>query len=261
MLAWLERKFGRYAIPNLTLILIGFQVFFYLAALGNEALFEQMVLVWDRVFAGEVWRVVTFVLMPRFEHPLWFVIAMFVFWIMGSALDREWGHFRYNLYLLVGFVVTAVAGLLNPAAEVTNYYVYFSVLFAFAWLYPEIVFHLFMVIPVKVKWIGVVVAVIVIGRLIALLTAGAWQPAAVVAAGVVNFFLFFGAEIVRKARLSQRRKAHEAQAADRAAEPFHKCVVCGRSDKSDPALEFRYCPQCKGAPCYCMDHIFNHEHR
>ncbi|MEX2671847.1 MAG: hypothetical protein WD294_07035 [Phycisphaeraceae bacterium] len=261
MLDWLERKFGRFALPNLTLILIGFQGFFYIAGVADETIFQQMALIWERVFAGEVWRVLSFVFMPRAYHPLLFLIALYVFWLMGSALDREWGHFRYNLYLLVGFVATAAAGLIDPTEAVTNTLVLMSVLFAFAWLYPDFQFLLFFVLPVKVKWIGIVFGILLAGGFLAALSAGQWQAAAVTAAGVINFFLFFGGEIVNRLRNTQRRRAFEARQAELTDEPFHKCVICGKSDKSDPDAEFRYCPRCSDAACYCMDHVFNHEHR
>jgi hypothetical protein len=43
-------------------------------------------------------------------------------------------------------------------------------------------------------------------------------------------------------------------------EPRHRCRICGRTDLSDPKLDFRYCSKCAGNECYCSDHIFNHEH-
>ncbi|MFA9479209.1 hypothetical protein ACERK3_13035 [Phycisphaerales bacterium AB-hyl4] len=263
MLDRLERKFGRFAIPNLTLILIAFQALFYLAAVATtgQAFLDSMALVWERVFAGEVWLLLTFAFMPRFAHPLWFLISIYIFWLMGSALDREWGHFRYNIYLLTAFVLSALAGLLDPSAPVNNYYVFISVLLAFAWLYPEFQFLLFFIIPVKVKWIGIVVAVLTAGWFLQALGMRQWQEAAVLAAGIANFFLFFGGEMITRARNAHRRRVYETERAELAEQPFHKCVVCGKTDKSDPDAEFRYCPQCSDAACYCMDHIFEHEHR
>ena len=40
----------------------------------------------------------------------------------------------------------------------------------------------------------------------------------------------------------------------------HKCTICGRTNVTDPQLEFRYCSRCSGYHCYCIDHINNHEH-
>ena len=42
--------------------------------------------------------------------------------------------------------------------------------------------------------------------------------------------------------------------------PLHKCAVCGKTDLTDPQMEFRYCSKCNGYYCYCMDHINNHVH-
>ena len=40
----------------------------------------------------------------------------------------------------------------------------------------------------------------------------------------------------------------------------HRCAVCGRTEKDDPTLEFRYCSRCAGYHCFCQDHINNHIH-
>ena len=40
----------------------------------------------------------------------------------------------------------------------------------------------------------------------------------------------------------------------------HKCAVCGRTDVTNPELQFRYCSKCAGYHCFCSDHIFNHVH-
>ena len=41
---------------------------------------------------------------------------------------------------------------------------------------------------------------------------------------------------------------------------LHKCAVCGKTDLTDPQMEFRYCSRCNGYYCYCADHINNHIH-
>ncbi|MBR3436454.1 MAG: hypothetical protein IKG97_01730 [Lachnospiraceae bacterium] len=41
----------------------------------------------------------------------------------------------------------------------------------------------------------------------------------------------------------------------------HKCCVCGRTDVSDPDLEFRYCSKCIGPYEYCSEHIYTHVHK
>jgi len=54
-----------------------------------------------------------------------------------------------------------------------------------------------------------------------------------------------------------------ARAADRVAvagQARHRCRICGKTDKSNPELDFRYCTKCAGEECYCPEHIRNHEH-
>jgi hypothetical protein len=44
-------------------------------------------------------------------------------------------------------------------------------------------------------------------------------------------------------------------------EAFNRCTTCGVTEKSNPRMEFRYCAQCAGTACYCIDHIHVHAHR
>ena len=52
------------------------------------------------------------------------------------------------------------------------------------------------------------------------------------------------------------------RAAEHVKEPgsHHRCAVCGRTEKDDPTLEFRYCSKCEGEYEYCMDHLYTHRH-
>lgn len=43
--------------------------------------------------------------------------------------------------------------------------------------------------------------------------------------------------------------------------PRHKCCVCGRTEKDDDSLEFRFCTKCQGNYEYCSDHIYTHVHK
>ena len=44
-------------------------------------------------------------------------------------------------------------------------------------------------------------------------------------------------------------------------EPRHRCAVCGRTEKDDDTLEFRFCSKCNGSYEYCSDHLYTHEHK
>jgi hypothetical protein len=155
-------------------------------------------------------------------------------------------------------VATLLTALI-PHAQVGNTYLMASVFLAFAWLYPDFQFLLFFIVPVKVKWLGLLTW---IGYLVAL-GDGDWSTRAQVLAGCSNFALFFHSDILQWIRTRKRMaKSTMARARDSDANaPMHVCQVCGVTEKSNPQMEFRYCPLCTGTPAYCIDHIHNHEHR
>ena len=106
MLDRLERKFGRYYIPNLTIVLVFGQAVFYVLTLMNSIRRDDALLVPALVVRGEVWRLLTFVFVPAVQTPIFFAFALYLFYLMGTALESYWGEFRYNVYLLIGFLAT-----------------------------------------------------------------------------------------------------------------------------------------------------------
>jgi hypothetical protein len=253
----LERKFRPFAVPNLTLIIIMGQVLAFIVGQGNPRIFEQMVLVPRLVLEGEFWRLGSFCFAVHPEsNLLLFFIAMMVFHLLGSTLERTWGTTRYNLYLLSGYVATVSVAFIYPDQVTTNMFIGTSVFLAFAWLFPDYVFHIMFILPVKVRWLALLAW---IGLIYALIV-GDMQTRLFVLAGIANFLLFFGRDIILRLRSKGRRIQRMAQVAAEARTPKHQCAVCGADDKSDPTLEFRYCSKCAGAPCYCENHLRDHEH-
>ena len=76
-----------------------------------------------------------------------------------------------------------------------------------------------------------------------------------VIASLANYLLFFGPEIVRNARqrntVRRRRQRYEESAVPADA-PLHQCVVCRRSDVSNPELDFRVG---RDGNDYCTEHL------
>ncbi|MEX2671766.1 MAG: hypothetical protein WD294_06615 [Phycisphaeraceae bacterium] len=256
----LERKYGRYGVPHVTEMLIGGQVLFIGVALSQPDLLDRLALSRDALAAGELWRLVTFLLIPPSTNILFAVIAWFIFYLFGSSLEQTWGAFRYNVYLLLGYVATVLAALFLPLfgdpGLVTNHFLGLSVFLAFAYLNPNFTILLFFIIPVKVKWLALISWVFVGAAVLA----GPMGAKLAAVASVANFLIFFSASIVRSLRGKRRESVRRMEAAAAAEEPFHRCTSCGATDKSDPDLEFRYCPTCAGSLCYCEHHIFDHEH-
>jgi hypothetical protein len=262
LLNQLERKFRDYAIPHVTITLILFQSFTYLVSLVHPEYIERLFLTHDDLFAGEWWRLLTVLLIPPSTGPqflIFFLFWMQLFYMYGIALEQQWGTFRYNLYLLIGYLLTLLVALI-PEARVSNVYLIGSIFLAFAWLYPEYPLQLFFIFPVQVKWLGLLAWIVYAFRFFA----GGLPVKAEIAAGVANFVIFFHADLWDALRTRQRKfKSGMAQAAAReaATQPMHVCAACGVTDQSDRKMEFRYCPQCTGTPAYCINHIQNHVHK
>lgn len=204
----LERSVGPYAIPNLTWFLVGGQVILYMVASAKPELYSEMVLVPANVLEGEVWRLLTFVFMPgylSFRSILWFLIAVYLLWMFGTSLESFWGTFRYNVYLGVGFVLSIAAAFAFPMVPATNMYVMSTVFLAFAFLNPSYELLLFFVLPVKVKWLALITW---LGYGYAVVVQG-WPTRVMVLAGVANFALFFGGELLGRLKEGEKRRKHK----------------------------------------------------
>ena len=251
MLKQLERKLGRFCVPHLTWLLIGGQVMCYLGIVGNPDLYGQLVLIPNKVLEGEVWRLLVFMFIPESLDPLWLALGLYVLYLIGNALEAHWGEFRYNLYIFVGMLGTIGASFIAPEHPATNAYLMMSIFLAFAYLYPDFEFYLFFLIPVKVKYLGMFFAAILVFGFLRSDTAGKL----LISAAFLNFSLFFGADIMRRVKGSRRRMEQKVQAIKQANIPFKICSVCKRTDKSDPQLHFRYLPGDNEPVCYCEDHM------
>lgn len=252
----LERRLGWLAVPNFTLYLMCGQILVYGLTVINYLQLERLELIPQLVLAGEVWRVFTFIFMPPLAHPIFMAFAWYLFYIMGTALEHHWGAFRYNLFLWIGFIATMVAAFMFPGAAATNVFIGGSVFLAFAFLNPNFELMLFLILPVKIKWLALLTW---LGYGMGLVF-GSWPVRAMVLASLANFIVFFGRDIVHLLKAWRRREAYHAQAEAEANEPFHRCHTCGITDKTHPEMEFRYCSACAGDYAYCEEHLRNHEH-
>jgi hypothetical protein len=255
----LERSLGRYAIPNLSLYLVMGQVFVLLAHLLGQLDLRALELVPLLVVNGEPWRAVTFLFLPpppgMFGY-FFVAFAWYIFYLMGNALEEQWGVFRFNVFLLVGATLTIATSFLTPLASATNGFIAGTVFLAFARLNPDFEMLLFFILPVRIKWLALLTWVLY-GVQFAL---GGWASRWQILASVGNFLLFFGGDIIRSARQERRRVVRETERAEEEAAPRHRCHVCGKTDRSHPDLDFRYCSKCEGDQCYCPEHIHNHAH-
>ncbi len=252
----LERKLQRLAVPNITLYLIMGQVLLFVASMSGRFDLIRVVMIPDLVIAGEWWRLITFIFIPPTTNVVFAFFGWYLFYLMGNALEGHWGAFRYDLFLLIGYLFTVAVSFLIPGSAATNVFIGGSVFLAFAFLYPDFVLYIFFILPVKIKWLALLTW---IGYGFTLIT-GSWQTRLLVLASIGNFLLFFGRDIFWKIKTGKRKMASQVREFSGSREPFHRCTVCGVTDRSNPNMEFRYCRECGGLG-YCKDHIFNHEHK
>jgi len=252
----LDRRFGRFAVPNVTVALIAVQVIVYLLGQQDPGIFRRIALIANRVFEGEAWRLVSFVAQPPTTNLFFAFFFWYLFYLMGTTLERTWGIFRYNVFLLIGYVATVAVSFITPDVPSSVRFLQGSVFLAFAWLYPDFQLMLMFILPVKIKWLALLGW---IGYFLSI-AFGDWSTRLVATASILNFLLFFGSDILLRMRAGRRRMAYQTDRIKRAHDPNHRCASCGITDKSHPTMLFRYCSKCTGGLCYCADHLKDHAH-
>ena len=255
LISKLEKRFGSWAIPHLALYIIAIQAIGVGLLMSNRADPNDLILFGSGIVnQGQWWRLLSFLMLPKTMSPIWLFFTFYIFYMIGNALEEQWGTFRFNLFILNGYLLTVAMAFLNQGVIITNVYFLGCAFLAFATLFPNIEFRLFFILPVKVKWLAWITAGFYI---LTLFSADVGARLGVVAA-FTNYLLFFGKDFVKGFKTGQRRKAFVAEQTISASVPRHVCKTCGISDKSDEQMNFRYCSTC-GA-CFCEDHIRNHEH-
>lgn len=255
----LERQLEPYAISNLTLYLVMGQTFVYLSVMLGMLDVEKLLFAPTLVLQGEPWRIFTFIFIPPNASWLFIAFALYLFYLFGSSLEHYWGNLRYNLYLLTGYLLTVGLAFLTPNAFASNLFVGGAVFLAFAYTNPDFVMYIFFILPVKIKWLGLLAWA---GYAFAFFTSGLPTKFSIIA-GVGNFLIFFARDLWLNIKQGKRRMTSQAKRfgdESREREPRHTCHVCRKTDLSNPELDFRYCSKCVGDQCYCPEHIRNHEH-
>ncbi len=196
----LERKFGRYYIPRLMLVIIAGQGMVYLASQLNPAiqLLNRFSLNWAAVLHGEVWRLVTFLFIPQTTSPFWLIFSLYFYYLIGNTLENTWGGFRFNVYYLCGMLGAIMAAAITGYG--TGYYINLSLFFAFAALYPDFQVLLFFILPIKMKYLAYASGALCVLDLLM----GTWSMRAAIVFSLANFLLFFGGDFLRTVRQELR---------------------------------------------------------
>ena len=283
----LERKYGRYGIENLTMYIIISYVLGYALMYINPGALSMLSLNVTKILQGQVWRLITWIVYPpSTSSPLWFVIAiLFFYYPISASLEHTWGKFKFTLYILSGMIFTVIAafilhfvmgGVLDGLGGIifSTYYISLSIFLAYSLTYPDMTVLLMFVIPIKMKWMSIVYAAIVIYDVARYFMNGAWFMALPIIASLLNFVIFFlGTRDFNRYNPKEIHRKNEFKRAvnggsktvhfpgNSNAVTKHKCAVCGRTEKDDPNLEFRFCSKCNGNYEYCQDHLYTHIHK
>lgn len=283
ILTKLERKFGKYSIPNLTsFLIIGF-VIGIIIEIVEPSMISMLSLDPAKIFQGQVWRLISWVLVPPSGVSIFVILTLMFYWFVGNTLEKVWGEFQYNLYIFsgifftdLGMIVTYLIVLGMGRADlaavfsyfgvgVSTYYLCMSMFLAYAVLFAEqeiITLFIFIPIRMKVKWIGYLDLAYLIYQVVAYALSGYFPGAVAVIMSVLNFVIFYTSLKGRVKKIHKKRKRNfsknvrQTQIITR-----HKCAICGRTEEDDSTLEFRFCSRCKGNYEYCNHHLYNHTHK
>lgn len=285
-----EKKFGKYAIRNLSIVLVICYAIGYLIEMIVPSLINYLTLNPYAILHGQVWRLVSWILIPPEESNIFFTLIMLYFYCsIGTTLERTWGTYRYNVYLFGGMLFTIVGSFLlmgycyftqpvitfmgrivtiNTPYEYFNfismmfstYYINMSIFLGFAATFPDHSVLLMFIIPIKVKWLGVIYGVMLF---ISFLQGNIYSKF-VIAASLMNFIVFFftSRNMMHLNPKQIRRRQEFKRDVRRGSSGItkHKCAICGRTEVDCPDMQFRFCSKCDGNYEYCEEHLYTHTH-
>jgi len=285
-------------IPNLMLYIVIGSAIVYLITLINGGYFLYEALRFDKaaILRGQVWRLFTFVFTETPDsNPFLQLIFLYFFYHLSRHTELSLGTFKFNLFYFSGVIImdifamifcpvstVEIQGVPVPAELFTYvyadqaFYLHLSLLLLFATTNPDSQFLVFFIIPVKAWFMGIVYLVIIA---ISIYNQSMLFPHNLFPlVGLLNYLLFVGKDVRnlfpflrpiprRKWTAASKRSGtipfqrRDSGTSAKSNTPYtHRCHVCGRTDTTNPELEFRYCSQCNGYHCYCEEHINNHDH-
>lgn len=261
-------------IPNLMLYVTLGSALVYLMSMMDKSATLYYALCFDRglILQGQVWRLFTYVFTFDAGNILITAIALYCYYFLGRSIELSWGTCRFTLFYLTGVVLMDVFALVVGGSASIGY-LNLSLFLAYATLFPEAQFYILYIIPVKAWILAVIDLALTAYGVISLTIYGLFPFSLFPLVAIANYLLFFGKDTVNiiplswRIKLSGKKKTpksatiHIYQTPKKETPNYtHRCAVCGRTDVSNPELEFRYCSKCSGYFCYCEDHINNHTH-
>lgn len=285
-----RRRFDRFCfqnrnkgIPNLMLyIALGSAVVYLMSMVDNSnTLYNVLYFDRDLILKGQVWRLFTYAFTYDAGNILLTAIGLLCYFSLGRAMENVWGTLRFNLFYFTGMILMDIyAMVFDGWADIS--YLNMSLFLGYATMFPDARFLLLYIIPVKAWIFALVDLALTLYSVIMLSYVGLFPYSLFPLVAIGNYFLFFGKDVLNLIPLSWQMNArrlfkkkpvkktgtipfptagsYQATVAKPSAPYTHRCTVCGRTDVSNPELEFRYCSRCQGYYCYCEEHISSHSH-
>ena len=170
------------------------------------------------VKAGQWWRLLTYQFAQTgggwlfFPKPVVLFFTLLILYIMGAAIEEEWGTLNFVTLFLISTLATAGVAVWLNVGLLGSFFVTYTLLFVYATVFPEQTFYLFAFIPVRVRWLAYISAAVLAWGV---LFSGAGNPNIAVAAGALAgyaYFLLHRTPVVRFVR--PKEEAEEAPVAD-----------------------------------------------
>ena len=195
----LERKLGRFAVPNLMkYICVMYALGFMIQISAPEVYYYYLDLDPEAILHGHIWRILTFLIFypasTGFGSIFWAVIGIMVYYSIGRTLEYLWGNFRYNFFFFSGVILYNVAGILiylvtGVSLQLNPTYMGFSIFLAYALTLPDTVFYLYFFIPIKAKYLAVLETLLYLYLLVVSPSLGGKLSIVLSFANVLLFFI------------------------------------------------------------------------
>lgn len=211
------------------------------------------------ILGGQIWRAVTFIFVTPNTSIIFAVFVFYFYYIIGETLEQQWGSFAFTVYYLLNVAVSVILGLATGGYIVNSYYINLAMFLAYGFSYPNNTVMLFMIIPLKMKYLA---WIYVAFEVLWVVTGATLAQKLILLSGIISFIIFFWQDIFVYLRrfLKINKKTPVKPKKNPNLHVIHKCEVCGRTEADDKELQFRFCSRCKGFHEYCMEHLYTHQH-
>jgi len=246
----LEKSLGRFAIPGLIRYVVGLNALVFLLLAIEPGYASALQLDRAAILHGEVWRLATWIFLPETTSVFWIIFYLIFTWWIGDMLETNWGAFRLNAYYLLGMALCIASALIFGESG-GNYFLNLSLFLAVATLAPNFEILLFLILPVKMKWIAMISLLLPAGVLLF----GPLPQKMMVVMCLGNYLLFFGPNFLRnriEARQTATRRAKFQAASGGSDHTLHRCEACGATEATHPEAEFRVTADGRE---FCMAHL------